>query len=140
MRSFRLMSRLGSASMNTHFRMAPTASLYQTKTMFPVGSLRMFSAGPPPLTVQQIEDRVLQLLKDFDKVEAPKVSEMIMIRTSYSDLNLVSYHWMPILSMIWDWIVWIKLKSQWRWKTNSISRFQTVTPKRFSLPVKLLRK
>eukprot|EP00842_Homolaphlyctis_polyrhiza_P003049 jgi/Hompol1/3745/HPOL_006757-RA len=39
-----------------------------------VASKRCFSDGPGPLSVQQIEDRVLQVLRDFDKVEASKLS------------------------------------------------------------------
>jgi hypothetical protein len=35
---------------------------------------RNYSDHPEPLTPQLIEDRVMQLLKDFDKVEAVKVS------------------------------------------------------------------
>ncbi|KAJ3255454.1 hypothetical protein HK103_006271 [Boothiomyces macroporosus] len=37
-------------------------------------SFRYFSAGPPPLTIQDIEDRVLNLLKDFDKVQQQKLA------------------------------------------------------------------
>ncbi|KAJ3320097.1 hypothetical protein HDV06_005662 [Boothiomyces sp. JEL0866] len=37
-------------------------------------SFRYFSAGPPALTIQDIEDRVLTLLKDFDKVQQQKLA------------------------------------------------------------------
>lgn len=36
-------------------------------------TFRFYSAGPEKLSVQQIEDRVLTLLKEFDKVQAEKV-------------------------------------------------------------------
>jgi hypothetical protein len=36
-------------------------------------NVRFYSDGPIALTPQIIEDRVMQLLKDFDKVEASKV-------------------------------------------------------------------
>ena len=35
---------------------------------------RFFSEGPAPLQVPQIEERVLQLLRDFDKVAKDKLS------------------------------------------------------------------
>ncbi|TPX36165.1 hypothetical protein SmJEL517_g01659 [Synchytrium microbalum] len=35
---------------------------------------RFYSAGKGPLTIQGIEDRVMQLLRDFDKVEQAKLS------------------------------------------------------------------
>ncbi|TPX45547.1 hypothetical protein SeMB42_g03963 [Synchytrium endobioticum] len=35
---------------------------------------RCYSAGKGPLNIQDIEDRVLQLLRDFDKVEHSKLS------------------------------------------------------------------
>lgn len=34
---------------------------------------RFYSAEKAPLTAEQVEGRVLQLLKDFDKVDAAKV-------------------------------------------------------------------
>ncbi|KAI8915778.1 acyl carrier protein-like protein [Gorgonomyces haynaldii] len=37
-------------------------------------AVRFYSGGPGPLTVPAIESRVLQLLKDFEKVEATKLS------------------------------------------------------------------
>ncbi|KAJ3268598.1 Acyl carrier protein 1, mitochondrial [Terramyces sp. JEL0728] len=37
-------------------------------------SFRYYSAGPAPLTIQDIEDRILTLLKDFDKVQPQKLA------------------------------------------------------------------
>jgi hypothetical protein len=34
---------------------------------------RFYSEGPEPLAVEEIENRVLQVLKDFSKVDASKV-------------------------------------------------------------------
>ncbi|KAJ3196435.1 Acyl carrier protein 1, mitochondrial [Irineochytrium annulatum] len=38
------------------------------------GQARSYSAAPEPLTVADIETRVLQVLKDFDKVDAAKLT------------------------------------------------------------------
>ncbi|KAI8998197.1 acyl carrier protein-like protein [Gaertneriomyces semiglobifer] len=36
--------------------------------------VRLYSAGPAPLTPQIVEERVLNILKDFDKVDAAKLN------------------------------------------------------------------
>ncbi|KAI8920191.1 hypothetical protein PhCBS80983_g06324 [Powellomyces hirtus] len=64
-------------------RMAPRAAIIPAR--LPVSAFaalptriaqtpRFFSAEKAPLTTQQVEDRVLQLLRDFDKVEASKLN------------------------------------------------------------------
>ncbi|KAJ3156691.1 Acyl carrier protein 1, mitochondrial [Geranomyces michiganensis] len=40
----------------------------------PTFATRFYSAEKAPLTPQQVEDRILQLLRDFDKVEASKLN------------------------------------------------------------------
>jgi hypothetical protein len=35
--------------------------------------LRFYGSGPSPLSVQQIEDRILELLRNYDKVPQDKV-------------------------------------------------------------------
>jgi hypothetical protein len=50
------------------FRFTPKTTFKPSVNLF-----RFYSAGPGPLTLEQIETRVLDLLKDFDKVEAAKV-------------------------------------------------------------------
>ncbi|KAJ8331906.1 hypothetical protein BDV3_004592 [Batrachochytrium dendrobatidis] len=61
--------------------------------------VRHFSAGPPPLTVQQIEDRVLHLLKDFDKVEA---SKLVLDAHFTNDLGLDSLDQVEITMALED--------------------------------------
>lgn len=43
-------------------------------TLAPSVFARMYSGHPEPLTTQTIEDRVMVLLKDFDKVEHAKLT------------------------------------------------------------------
>ncbi len=45
-------------------------------------AVRLYSGHPEPLTVQGIEDRVMVLLRDFDKVDASKVP--IVLRAVHS--------------------------------------------------------
>ncbi|KAI9205105.1 acyl carrier protein-like protein [Polychytrium aggregatum] len=49
-------------------------SLAQQFKFTPSVLTRLYSAGPAPLSVQQIEDRVILLLKDFDKVDGSKLN------------------------------------------------------------------
>ena len=61
--------------MNRFFQRAARMR-FQTNNKLPTPTLqafRLYSAGPEVLGLQQIESRVLQLLKDFDKVKAEKV-------------------------------------------------------------------
>ncbi|KAJ3336500.1 NADH dehydrogenase 1, alpha/beta subcomplex subunit 1 ndufab1/ACP [Kappamyces sp. JEL0680] len=49
----------------------PLSHLGKTPTL---SAFRLYSAGPEPLTLQQIEDRVMGLLKDFDKIKTEKLA------------------------------------------------------------------
>lgn len=49
------------------------ASKFITKSPLQFYSSRLYSAGPAPLTVQQIETRILDLLRNYDKVTQDKV-------------------------------------------------------------------
>ena len=50
-----------------------TTRFLQAKPLRPL-AFRFYSAGPSPLTTQQIEDRILTLLKNYDKVNQEKVN------------------------------------------------------------------
>jgi hypothetical protein len=69
-RSFSLLSR-------------PAARLLARPTALPAISqrlpMRFFSAAPEPLTVADIEGRVLKVLQDFAKVDSSKVPNILLI-------------------------------------------------------------
>ncbi|KND04085.1 acyl carrier protein [Spizellomyces punctatus DAOM BR117] len=49
--------------------------VFQPARLTPITlATRFYSAEKAPLTPQQVEDRVLQLLRDFDKVDASKLN------------------------------------------------------------------
>ncbi|KAI8815953.1 acyl carrier protein [Fimicolochytrium jonesii] len=72
---FRFASR-AAASRSAISRLAQPQQLHRAvaRPMLAALPVRFFSAEKAPLTPQQVEDRVLQLLRDFDKVDASKLS------------------------------------------------------------------
>ncbi|KAJ3126443.1 hypothetical protein HK098_007495 [Nowakowskiella sp. JEL0407] len=57
-----------------HQQFAGAPVVCSTSAFVPQLSLfRLYSAGPAPLTIQQIEDRILNVLKDFEKVDSKKL-------------------------------------------------------------------
>ncbi|KAJ3186960.1 hypothetical protein HDU85_006997 [Gaertneriomyces sp. JEL0708] len=71
MSGFRLVSRLAMAA--PRVAVAPRAAFTAVPRMTP-SLVRLYSAGPAPLTPQIVEERVLNILKDFDKVDAAKLN------------------------------------------------------------------
>ncbi|KAJ3121999.1 NADH dehydrogenase 1, alpha/beta subcomplex subunit 1 ndufab1/ACP [Nowakowskiella sp. JEL0407] len=62
-------------ALSKSLRLSPQIPAFRSSFVVPqLYSLsRFYSAGPAPLTIQQIEDRVLNLLKDFEKVDSKKL-------------------------------------------------------------------
>ncbi|KAI9353914.1 acyl carrier protein-like protein [Obelidium mucronatum] len=52
----------------------PRAAFAAAALRQPIRSVRFYSAGPAPLTKEQVQERVLSVLGDFDKVEASKLT------------------------------------------------------------------
>jgi hypothetical protein len=69
-RAFQRALRIPNNIRNSRIRSSNLFSKVGTPTL---SAFRLYSAGPAPLSLQQIEDRVLGLLKDFDKVKVEKV-------------------------------------------------------------------
>ncbi|ORY42154.1 ACP-like protein [Rhizoclosmatium globosum] len=56
------------------FAAVPRATPFVIRAAAAATPLRFYGAGPSPLSVAQVQERVLNVLKDFDKVDASKLT------------------------------------------------------------------
>ncbi|TPX77989.1 hypothetical protein CcCBS67573_g00777 [Chytriomyces confervae] len=89
-RAFSLWTRSTRASTPT-LSLAPKVSIAQI-------AFRQYSAAPAPLSIEVVQERVLNVLKDFDKVDASKIVISVtdgfaieLFRRSGEDLGLDSH-------------------------------------------------
>jgi len=96
-----------------------------------VGVLCRQYSDLPPLTLETIKDRVLYVLKLYDKINPENVSERVIHDTAEVARNvfnvrvasslLRSCRRRPTSWKTWVWTVWTRWRSSWPWRTSSVS-------------------
>lgn len=127
------------SAVSPHWRYLATASIPASKilthqlrpALVPVPGVRGYAGG---ITSQELTERVLMVLKSFDKIDPTKV---VFYRWERLKQKLIKkffvlcvvfefrWRWMHTLSMTMGWTVWMSLKLSWHLRMSLVRHVST---------------
>ena len=93
----------------------PRASWISPRVSYQLRQQALFSSGPG-LSREDIEKRVLNVFRDFDKVDAAKVVSYLTVILLCINESLFSSRLQHRLRKTWVLTAWMQWKLCWRWK------------------------